>query len=82
MAQAQRQWQQAEQHYFVALEIFREFKDTHSLGICLGNIARLWQASGDDELVARTAEKLQWKPEDVRKGFEETIQSDTNTSDD
>ncbi len=38
--------------------IFRDFKDDHSLGMTLRNLARVWQASGDATLPTRVAAAL------------------------
>jgi hypothetical protein len=69
VAEEQRQWAQAEEHYRTALGIFIEFRDQHSFGIVFASLARLWKASGDAALPGRVAELLGWEAEEVKGLF-------------
>ncbi len=58
VAQEQRQWEQAQEYFLKALEIFVEYKDTYSGGVVLQSLARLWKASDDARLPAAIASIL------------------------
>jgi hypothetical protein len=50
VAEGQRQWAQAREHFLRALETFVTYDDSHSAGIVLRSLARLWKVSGDASL--------------------------------
>jgi len=61
----EQQWQQAREYLLKALEIFVEFHDEHHAAIALGNLALLWQASGDTSLSGAVAAVLKIKPQEA-----------------
>jgi hypothetical protein len=58
VAQEQRQWAEAGDCFLKALSIFAEFEDHHITGITLQSLARLWRASGDQDLPGAVSEVL------------------------
>jgi uncharacterized protein HemY len=67
LAEEQQQWKQAQQYLIQALEIFREAGDQHYTVTTLGNLARLWEASGDKGLPAAIAPILGITPQEAEK---------------
>jgi hypothetical protein len=57
-----------------ALEIFAAYKDHHNAAIVLRSLARLRQESGDDGIVAATAQLLGGSEEDVRALFQTLLE--------
>jgi tetratricopeptide (TPR) repeat protein len=67
MAAEQRQWAQATDYLSKALVIFAEYPDTHNLGMTLGNLARLWEASNDQTIITAVAQVLNIGPDEAEK---------------
>jgi hypothetical protein len=53
-----------------ALEIFVEFNDQQSGAITLRSLARLWQATADQEVLTEVARVLSISQEDAKKLLE------------
>ncbi|MBD2357085.1 tetratricopeptide repeat protein [Tolypothrix sp. FACHB-123] len=62
-------------NYLQALQIFVEFNDEHSLGICLRNLARFYQVTQDESLLAAVSEIFGVSVEEVRQSFDENRDS-------
>jgi len=58
-----------------ALEIFVEFHDEHHVAMVLGNLARLWQASGDASLPGAVAVVLKIQPQAAEALLRKSLQS-------
>jgi tetratricopeptide (TPR) repeat protein len=80
VAQEQRQFQQAEQYYQQALQIFVEYKDTYSSNVVLQNLARLWKASGDESLPTAIASILGVTPAEVETGLRSMLEDEHGIS--
>ena len=48
MVQEQRQWEQAQQYYQQALELFVEYSDQDGSGATLYRLAQVWKVTNDD----------------------------------
>ncbi|BAY07648.1 tetratricopeptide repeat protein [Calothrix sp. NIES-2098] len=62
--------EKAKANYLQALQISVEFNDEHSLGICLRNLARFYQVTQDESLLAAVSEILGVSVEEVQQRFE------------
>ena len=60
-------------YYLRALETFAAYEDSHSLGVVLRNLARLWQASNDAGLPAAVAKVLGLSPEEAEVRLREAL---------
>ncbi|BAY23093.1 tetratricopeptide TPR_2 repeat protein [Calothrix sp. NIES-2100] len=60
----------AKAYYLQALQIFVEFNDEHGLGISLRNLARFYQVTQDESLLAAVSEIFGVSVEEVRQSFE------------
>ena len=70
VVQEQNQWDQAHGYFLQALETFVEYEDTDSGGVVLGSIARLWQASGDAQLIDAVVPIIGWTHQEVEEWFQ------------
>jgi tetratricopeptide (TPR) repeat protein len=73
VAQKQGQWEQARDYYLRSLEIVITFDVPYRQRMVLGNIARLWKASGDKSLPATVATILGASVEETEKLLRETL---------
>ncbi len=69
LAEAQADYAQAQQHLLQALVIFVEFNDQHSVEMVLQILARLYQTTQDDTLLAAVAQCLGTTPAEVQERF-------------
>ena len=76
VAQEQRQWKQAEEHYQKALQLLIEFQDQHGQGIALRSLARLWQATADPNVLTEVARILGMAQEDAKRLLEGGVAAD------
>ncbi|AFY43247.1 tetratricopeptide repeat protein [Nostoc sp. PCC 7107] len=65
----------AKAYYLQALQIFVEFNDEHGLGISLRNLARFYQVTQDESLLAAVSEILGMSVEELRQLFDEILNS-------
>ena len=72
-AEEQRQWQEAAAYYLKALPLFTEFQDAHNGAVVMRSLARLAKDSGDQALLARVADALGARPDEVKALFTETL---------
>ncbi|WP_048151183.1 tetratricopeptide repeat protein, partial [Methanolacinia paynteri] len=70
LARDRRQWEQAEQYYRKALEIFKEYKDVHPMEIALRNLSLLWKEAGNDIIPQNVAETLGISPDEAKELLE------------
>ncbi len=71
----QRRFAEAEDFYLKALMLFVEFEDGHNSAIALQSLARLRQASGDENLTGKVAEALGMTAEEAAKLFDSAANS-------
>jgi len=67
VAEEQRQWDVAKENLLKSLEIFVDFGDQQSGTIALSNLAKLWQATTDQRVLAEVARILGISQEEARK---------------
>jgi hypothetical protein len=60
---------QAQQHYQTALEIYMEFGDDRNRDFVIKDLARLYQTTQDDRLLATVAQGLGATPAEVQQRF-------------
>jgi hypothetical protein len=65
VAEKQRCWAEAEDYFLKELEISVELDHQPGTATALRSLARLWQASGDDDLPAAVAIRLGVNPEEA-----------------
>ncbi len=78
LKQEQRKFAEGQSYLLQALEIFRDYSDDHNLAITLLNLRVVWQASGDDGLLAKVGEVLGMAEAKVREMFEKNADDNTN----
>ncbi|WP_242049250.1 tetratricopeptide repeat protein [Aulosira sp. FACHB-615] len=72
----------AKANYLQALHIWVEFNDQHSLGISLCNLARFYQVTQDESLLAAVSDIWGMSLEEVRQLFEQVMEMwDDNSGD-
>ena len=73
LAQEQQEWAQATDYLLKALVISAEYPDTPDLGISLGSLAQLWQASDDQTIITAVAHVLNISPDEAEKRLRDAI---------
>ena len=76
VAEGQRQWEQAREYFLQALENYKTYNDTHSGGMALSSLARLWQASGDANIPAAVATTLGAGVKETEKILREMLEEE------
>lgn len=76
MAREGKQWEEARGYFLQALEIFIIYKDGYHSAMALGNLALLWQASGDTTLPAAIAPILNATAEEVEAALRKMLEGD------
>ncbi|MBE9208472.1 tetratricopeptide repeat protein [Nostoc sp. LEGE 06077] len=71
VAEELRELESAKANYLQDLQIMAEFNDEHGLEISLGNLARFYQVTKDESLLAAVSEILGMSVEEVRQGFDQ-----------
>jgi tetratricopeptide (TPR) repeat protein len=69
LAEALNELEQAKQHHLQDLQISIEFNDQHRIAFVLRNLARLYQTTQDDHLIATAAQCLGTTPAEVQQRF-------------
>jgi tetratricopeptide (TPR) repeat protein len=76
VAQEQRQWEQAQQYYQQALELFVEYSDQDGSGVTLYCLAQVWKATNDTQLPGRIAAVLNMDLQEVEQLLKEILKKD------
>lgn len=73
IAQRQPQWQQAGEYYLQALQILLEYEDNYYADMTLRNLARLWKASDDVNMLVSIAKAFGTSVEETEKLLREAL---------
>ena len=80
MVQEQRQWEQTQQYYQQALELFVEYSDQDGSGATLYRLAQVWKVTNDTQLPGRIAGVLNMGLQEVEQLLKEMLKDDDQDS--